>query len=114
AAFFLVGVTGAAELAAHAVAIQIASLCFMVPLGIAQAATVRVGIAFGREDRIGIARAGWAAFGWTMAFMMCSATLMLSAPRFLVGLFMNVHDPANGHVVALAVAFLTVAALFQL
>ncbi len=114
AAVFLMGLIGAAELAAHAVAIQIASLCFMVPLGIGQAATVRVGIAYGREDPIGVTRAGWAAFGVTMAFMICSATLMLSAPRFLVGLFMDVHDPANAHVVGLAVAFLTVAALFQL
>jgi len=114
AAVFLMGLIGEAELAAHAVAIQIASLCFMVPLGIAQAATVRVGIAYGREDRVGVARAGWAAFGVTMAFMICSATLMLVAPRFLVGLFMDVHNPANAHVVSLAVAFLTVAALFQL
>jgi MATE family multidrug resistance protein len=41
------------------------------------------------------------------------AGLMLIAPRLLVGLFMDVHDPANAHVVALAVSFLTVAALFQ-
>ena len=113
AAVFLMGLIGAAELAAHAVAIQIASLCFMVPLGLAQAATVRVGFAFGREDRRGIARAGWTAFAITMAFMAVPAGLMLAAPRLLVGLFMDVHDPANAHVVALAVSFLTVAALFQ-
>jgi MATE family multidrug resistance protein len=61
-----------------------------------------------------VGRAGWAAFGVTMVFMVCSATLMLAMPRFLVGLFMDVHMPANAHVVDLAVAFLTVAALFQL
>jgi MATE family multidrug resistance protein len=114
AAVFLMGLIGEAELAAHAVAIQIASLCFMVPLGIGQATTVRVGLAYGRRDRIGVGRAGWAAFGVTMVFMVCSATLMLAMPRFLVGLFMDVHMPANAHVVDLAVAFLTVAALFQL
>jgi len=113
AAVFLMGLIGAAELAAHAVAIQIASLCFMVPLGLAQAATVRVGFAFGRQDRRGIARAGWTAFAITMGFMAVPAGLMLIAPRLLVGLFMDVRDPANAHVVALTVSFLTVAALFQ-
>jgi len=113
AAVFLMGLIGAAELAAHAVAIQIASLCFMVPLGLAQAATVRVGFAFGRRDRRGIARAGWTAFAITMGFMAVPAGLMLIAPRLLVGLFMDVRDPANAHVVALTVSFLTVAALFQ-
>ncbi|WP_019831390.1 MATE family efflux transporter [Sphingomonas sp. PR090111-T3T-6A] len=114
AAVFLMGLIGEAELAAHAVAIQIASLCFMVPLGIGQATTVRVGIAYGRQDRLGVARAGWAAFGLTMLFMICLASMMLLAPRFLVGLFLDVHNPANAHVVGLAVAFLTVAALFQI
>jgi MATE family multidrug resistance protein len=113
AAVFLMGLIGAAELAAHAVAIQIASLCFMVPLGLAQAATVRVGFAFGREDRRGIARAGWTAFAITMAFMAVPAGLMLVAPRLLVGLFMDVGNPANAHVAGLTVSFLTVAALFQ-
>ncbi len=113
AAVFLMGLIGTAELAAHAVAIQIASLCFMVPLGLAQAATVRVGLAQGRGDRRGISRAGWTAFAITMAFMAVPAGTMLLAPRLLVGLFMDVHNPANAHVVALAVSFLTVAALFQ-
>lgn len=114
AAVFLMGLIGEAELAAHAVAIQIASLCFMVPLGIGQATTVRVGVAYGRRDPVAVARAGWSAFGLTMIFMICLAAMMLLAPRFLVGLFLDVHNPANAHVVALAVAFLTVAALFQI
>jgi MATE family multidrug resistance protein len=114
AAVFLMGLIGEPELAAHAVAIQIATLCFMVPLGIGQATTVRVGLAYGRQDRVGIGRAGWTAFGITMIFMLVPATLMLAAPRFFVGLFMDVGNPANAHVVALACAFLTVAALFQL
>src|SRR5690606_2281133 len=43
AAAFLMGRIGALELAAHTIAIQIASLAFMVPAGVAQAATIRVG-----------------------------------------------------------------------
>jgi MATE family multidrug resistance protein len=114
AAVFLMGLIGAAELAAHAVAIQIAALCFMTPLGIGQAATVRVGIAYGRGDPRGVARAGNTALAVTIAFMMCTTTIVLLFPRDLVGLFMNAGDPANAHVVALAMSFLTVAALFQL
>ena len=114
AAVFLMGIIGTAELAAHAVAIQIAALCFMVPLGIAQATTVRIGIAHGRGDPRGVARAGRVAFVVTIAFMLCTATVMLVFPRTLVGMFMDVRRPANAHVVALAISFLAVAALFQL
>jgi MATE family multidrug resistance protein len=114
AAVFLMGLIGAAELAAHAVAIQIAALCFMTPLGLGQAATVRVGIAYGRRDPAAIARAGNTAFAVTMAFMLTTTTTMLLIPRHLIGLFMDVGDPANAHVAALALSFLMVAALFQL
>jgi len=62
AAVFLMGFINTASVAAHAVAIQIASMTFMVPLGVAQAATVRVGNALGRQDTGGVQRAGWAAF----------------------------------------------------
>ena len=51
AAVFLMGLIGAASLAAHTIAIQIASVAFMVPLGFGQAVTVRVGRAFGAGDR---------------------------------------------------------------
>ncbi|WP_419825238.1 MATE family efflux transporter [Sphingomonas sp.] len=114
AAVFLMGLIGTPELAAHAVAIQIAALCFMAPLGLAQAATVRVGTAYGRGDRTAIARAGWSAFVIMLAVMGCTATLLLAAARPLVGLFLDLRDPTQAHVVALAVSFLSVAALFQL
>jgi MATE family multidrug resistance protein len=114
AAVFLMGLIGAAELAAHAVAITLAALCFMTPLGIGQAATVRVGLAYGRGDPAAISRAGRTAFGVTMIFMLTTTTLMLLFPSQLIGLFMDVGDPANARVAALAMSFLMVAALFQL
>ena len=49
AAYFM-GWIGAPAVAAHAVALQLAALTFMVPLGLGQAATVRVGLALGRGD----------------------------------------------------------------
>ena len=63
AAAFLIGWLGESELAAHAIAIQIASVTFMIPYGVAQAATVRVGYAQGAGDSVGVTRAGWSAFG---------------------------------------------------
>lgn len=114
AAVMLMGLIGAASIAAHAVALQIAALSFMVPLGLSQAATVRVGLAYGRRDREGIGRAGWAALVLALAFMASMALVMLLFPRPLVELFLDPGDPANRPVIALALDFLFVAALFQI
>jgi multidrug resistance protein, MATE family len=114
AATFLMGLIGAASLAAHAIAIQIASLSFMVPLGLGQAATVRVGRAYGARDAEGIRRAGWTAFAMGMGFMVLTALAMIAMPRTLVGAFLDIDAPANLPVVELAVSFLAIAALFQL
>ncbi|MEA3008352.1 MAG: multidrug resistance protein family [Sphingomonadales bacterium] len=113
AAVFLMGLIGPASLAAHAVALQIAAFSFMVPLGLSQAVTVRVGLAFGRRDREGIARAGWTAFVLGVSFMALMAIVMLAMPHRLVELFLDPVDPANAPVIALAVSFLFLAALFQ-
>ncbi|HEX7853076.1 MAG TPA: MATE family efflux transporter [Sphingobium sp.] len=114
AATFLMGILGRAPLAAHAIAIQIAALCFMVPMGIGQAATIRVGLRFGQGDRAGIARAGWSALMLGVAFAAVTALLLVAVPRPLVAIFLDVSAPSNREVVALATSFLSVAALFQL
>ena len=114
ASAFLMGLIGRDSLAAHAVAIQIAALVFMVPMGIGQAATVRVGIAYGRGDRAGVGRSGWLALGIGTGFAFCAAALLILMPRPLVSAFLDLADPANARTVSLAVSFLAVAALFQL
>ena len=111
AALFM-GWIGTPAVAAHAVALQIAALAFMVPLGLGQAATVRVGRALGKGDLAGIARAGWTAWVLGVGFMAAMALLMWVFPRELVGLFFG---PAVGQETrSLAVAFLSVAAAFQI
>jgi MATE family multidrug resistance protein len=112
AAYFM-GWLGSSAVAAHAVALQIAALTFMVPLGLGQAATVRVGLALGRRDEPGVARAGWTSWIVGVAFMGAMALVMWSIPRALVTLFLT-DIPANAAVIALAVSFLKVAAAFQL
>ena len=113
AAAYLMGLISADAVAAHAVALQISALSFMVPWGLAQAATVRVGQALGRGDRAGIGRAGWIAWGLGVTFMALTALLILTIPRSLITLFLA-DTPANARVIALAVSFLFVAAIFQI
>ncbi|MCD0504573.1 MATE family efflux transporter, partial [Bordetella petrii] len=113
AAAFLMGWLGEAELAAHAVAIQIASISFMVPYGIAQAATVRVGHAYGARDALAIQRAGWTAYGLGVGSMVIAATLMVAVPHWLLAAFFDVQAPSNAQMLALASSYLAVAAVFQ-
>ena len=113
AAAYIMGLIDAESLAAHAVALQIAALTFMVPWGLSQAATVRVGRALGRRDREGIARSGWTAWVLGVGFMAAMAALIWIFPRELIGLFLD-DSAANARVIELAVSFLTVAAVFQI
>lgn len=114
AAVFLMGLIGRDEIAAHAVAIQIASLAFMVPFGLSQAATVRVGLAHGRRDAAGVARAGWVALGLGIGAAFVNSSAMALFPETVIGLFIDAADPVNARVFELAVSFLLVAAIFQL
>ena len=114
ASVFAMGLIDAASLAAHAIVSQIGAVTFMVPLGVGQAATVRVGLAHGAADRDGVTRAGWSALALGVGFMALMSLAMILAPRRLIGAFLDVANPANAAVVALAVQFLAVVALFQI
>jgi MATE family multidrug resistance protein len=114
AAVILMGLIGQTELAAHSIAIQIASVTFMVPLGFGQAVTVRVGRAFGAGDQDGIRRAGWTAYALGVGFMVLTASAMLFAPHLLIAGFLDPSAPENSAVVRLAVSFLAIAAIFQI
>jgi multidrug resistance protein, MATE family len=114
AAVFLMGYINTASVAAHAVAIQIASMTFMVPMGIAQAATVRVGTAYGRRDAVAIRRAGWSAYALGVGFMGVMALIIWIMPRTLANFFLDPAMPGNAQVLDIAVGFLGVAAVFQI
>lgn len=113
AAAYLMGLIDAESVAAHAVALQIAALSFMVPWGLAQATTVRVGLFLGRGDPAGVARAGWTAWILGVVFMTLMALVIWGFPRELITLFLE-DTPANARVIELGVAFLAVAAVFQI
>jgi MATE family multidrug resistance protein len=113
-AALLMGRLGTDEVAAHAVALQLAATAFMVPLGLGLAATVRVGIAFGRGDRDGIHKAGWTALAMGTGFMAITCVIFLALPQLLVAIFLNRNDPGNAVALGLAATYLGIAGIFQL
>jgi MATE family multidrug resistance protein len=109
AATALAGRLAPATLAAHQIALNIAAVTFMVPLGVSSAGAVRVGHAVGRRDRTGALHAGWTAIGFGVAFMASAAAVFLSIPRLLIGAFTT-----NAAVLEIGASLLFVAAVFQL
>ncbi|MCT8268109.1 MATE family efflux transporter [Afifella sp. JA880] len=110
----MIGWLGAVPLAAHGIALQISSITFMIPLGLASAATVRVGLAFGRADKVGLGRAGTVALVMGAAIAVGAAITFRLLPEELIGLYL---DPANvnaDEVLAYAVPLLLVAGVFQI
>ena len=114
AAALFMGWLGTDALAAHAVALQYAAISFMVPMGLGHAATVRVGLAYGRRSAEGIRKAGWVSIIIGTGFMALTCTTFLLVPRPLLGLFLDPAEPQNAVPLALAVSYLGIAALFQL
>lgn len=109
----LMGLFGQAALAGHQIAIQAASVTFMVPVGLSIATGVRVGQAVGRGDAPAVRRAGLTGIAAAVAVMTGTATLFRFAPGWVVGAFLDVRDPANAEAVRYAMTFLGIAALFQ-
>lgn len=110
----LMGWLGTDPLAAHQIAILIASVTFMVPWGISQAATVRIAAAVGRGDPAAAAQAGWVAQLLGLAFMSTAALLLWLMPHPFVRQFLDADAATNQVVLELAVTYLAIAALFQL
>jgi MATE family multidrug resistance protein len=112
ASMLVMGTFGTDFVAAHQVALNVPSITFMVPLGFALAATVRVGLAAGAGDREGVRRAGYTAMLMGTVFMALCGVLMAVFPRQIAALYFG-SGAADAKVVALTVSFLQVAAAFQ-
>lgn len=113
-AVFIMGLIDVDQLAAHAIAIQIASATFMVPMGLGQATTVRVGLFTGGGERRAATRAGWTGILLGTGFMGVMAVLLITSPGPFIHIFLDTADPKTGVVAAHAAGFLAVAGLFQL
>lgn len=105
----LMGKLGVLPLAGHQIAVNYASLMFMIPLGFSAAATVRVGNAVGRKDHTDAKIRGWVAIGLSMAFMICSATILLLFNEQIARIYTT-----DSEVIAIAAGLLSLAGLFQI
>jgi MATE family multidrug resistance protein len=105
----LAGRVSADALAANQIALNMASLTFMVPYGIGSAGAVRVGQAIGRRDLLGARAAGWTAIALGVAFMTLASSTFLTFPVALVRAYTS-----DERVISIGVALLFVAAVFQL
>lgn len=114
AATLMMGIFGAASIAAHQIAMNVGSVTFMVPLGIGLAATVRVGLFAGAKNAEGARRAGHTAMAFGAGFMLLFAVVIALMPETLVDIYIATDDPGNADVVKLAIPFLYIAAVFQL
>ena len=104
----MMGNLGATQLAAHQIALSLAALSFMVPLGISSAAATRVGNAIGRKDSAGARRSAVVCLALGATVMLLSALAFWLAPETLSRMFTN-----DAGVVAVAVLLLPIAAAFQ-
>jgi MATE family multidrug resistance protein len=104
----MMGWMGTRQMAGHQIAINLAALTFMVPLGVGDAASVLVGQAIGRGDPAGTRGAARAALASGVAFMTTTAALFLGLPEPLARLYSR--DPG---VVAVAAALIPIAGVFQ-
>lgn len=113
-AVFLMGRIGVDEVAAYQVALNVAATAFMMPLGLAMAGGVRVGLHEGAGDRDGVRRACALTLLVCAAFMILFWAPVMAARHAVAGLYLETDDPANAGVLALAAAFLPIAAAFGL
>ena len=114
AAAIAMGTIGKIELAAHQIALQSASISFMVPLGLAIATSVRVGQAIGRRAPQEAAIAGRVGMLTCMVVMCLSGVAFFLAPRWIIGCYIDLNAEENVEVIRFATGFLAIAALFQI
>lgn len=111
---FMMGVIGPMELAAHGIALQLSGLAFMIPLGLSAATTIRVGHAHGAGNHADLRRAAMTSLGLGLAIACLSATVFLTVPHALIGLYLDMEAPASATVIPIAVSFLAIAGIFQI
>jgi MATE family multidrug resistance protein len=104
----MIGWLGTTSLAAHQIAINVASVTYMAASGIAAAATIRVGNMRGHGDAAGARQAGFAAYWLTFLFMGLMALILIAARQYIPYFYNN-----DAVVVGQAATLLLIAALFQ-
>ena len=112
AAIFM-GWLGTDELAGHAVALQITAIAFMIPLGLSQGTTIRVGYGYGLKSQRAVSLAGWVSIGLGTGCMLLTLIVLYLFPHWLIHLFLDPSIVTNTTPIAHAVSYLLVVTLFQ-
>ncbi len=112
-AALLMGMIGTDALAAHAIVTQTAGIVLMVPMGLAQAAAVRVGWAVGKGDYGSAARSGWTAVSMSAFFTLVTGAIFLLGGGVIVDFYLDAANPENRIAAELGVTLLAIAAVFM-
>jgi MATE family multidrug resistance protein len=110
----MMGWLGEVPLAAHGIALQLASLTFMVHLGLSNVATVRAGRALGRGDRDELRRGAQVVVAMSVIMAVAAVAVFVALPGPLVALFLDPADPKRDAVLEIGAVLMLAAALFQL
>jgi MATE family multidrug resistance protein len=110
----MMGWIGTRELATHGIVLQIASMSFMIYLGLANVGTIRAGHALGRRDKLGIWRASVTVAAMQLAIAVVLILVMLLLPKQLIGLFLDSSNPQSAEIIVYGTGLLMVAAAFQI
>jgi MATE family multidrug resistance protein len=113
AASLLMGMIGKVELAAHGIALQLAAIAFMIPLCLSQVATVRVGLAYGRGDHLGVRRAAVSILLISICFTLTGSVLFALFPHELGSLFVDIRKPDAQMLLGLAAPLVIIGGAFQ-
>lgn len=111
---YLMGILGTPVLAAHQIVLQTITIVFMVPVGMSFVSTIRVGQWLGQKNPEGIRRSGFVNMGLGSGFMVVMAIVLFVFSKSIISLYLDVQNPENAPVIALATAMLKVAALAQI
>jgi MATE family multidrug resistance protein len=114
AVLYLQGLISTSAQAAHAIVMQLAAMAFMIPLGVSQAATVRVGLAVGHRNPEQARRAATVALLLSFVCTLLAALIFLLLPSLLVRQFLDLSLAESAPVLVMAATFLGVAAVFQI
>ena len=104
----MIGRLGETVSAAHHVALNVAQVAFMIPLGVSMAITVRVGNAAGRRDALGVRYAGLSGLALVLVTQCFSSGIMVLLPRQIASLYTS-----DAAVVATAAQLMLLAGVFQ-
>ncbi|NRB05543.1 MAG: MATE family efflux transporter [Rhodobacteraceae bacterium] len=114
ASAFMMGWLGAVPLAAHGIALNLASITFMVHLGLANVATIRSGNAYGRNDIEDMKRGARVVIVMSIAVALATIAAFLIWAEPLIAVFIQDNEPEREAIVQIGIVLLALAALFQL